>query len=311
MKTRNSQHSPRLKTLAAVFLTAVLAAAVAGCGAGTQGSAPEQAGKPSREAGSETSPSPEPEDEGQTTDLEDNEGGFVAASGDSEVSGGTTGAADRIASARFQVFDGYERLLLDFGEQGEETSGVPRWSVTSPPEGGYVRIRLPGVTSTATGSADFVGSVLDEMYVVRDRGGGLFVDVFAMREFRYRVTGLPESGRLSVDFRGVPNGLELPPTKSDKVVVVQPREAEEVSSPLTVEGYARLFEGRVTVSLLDREREVISTETVRANDWVTAWGLFEATLEFSDYEGLATLRVGGESPRDGSFVGTETEVFIE
>ncbi|MBA3951421.1 MAG: Gmad2 immunoglobulin-like domain-containing protein [Rubrobacter sp.] len=308
MKTRVSQHSPRLKTLAAVFLTAVLAAAVAGCGAGTQGSTPEQAGEPSGEATPETSPSPEPEDEGRTTDSGFNTDGFVAASGDS---GGTAGTADRIESVRFQVFDGYERLLLDFGQQGGEVSSVPRWSVTSPPEGGYVRIHLPDVTSTATGSEDFVGSVLDELYVVRDRGGGLFVDVFAMREFRYRVTELPESGRLAVDFRRARGGLELPPTKSDKVVVVQPREAEEVSSPLTVEGYARLFEGRVTVSLLDREREVISTETVRANDWATAWGLFEATLEVPDYEGRATLRVGGESPRDGSFVGTETEVFIE
>jgi hypothetical protein len=311
MKTRVSQHSPRLKTLAAVFLTAVLAAAVAGCGADTQGSVPEQAGALSGEAGSETSPSPEPKDEGQVMDPGSIAGGFVAASGDSEVSGETAGTADRIESVRFQVFDGYERLLLDFGQQGGEVSSVPRWSVTSPPEGGYVRIHLPDVTSTATGSEDFVGSVLDELYVVRDRGGGLFVDVFAMREFRYRVTGLPESGRLAVDFRRARGGLELPPTKSDKVVVVQPREAEEVSSPLTVEGYARLFEGRVTVSLLDREREVISTETVRANDWATAWGLFEATLEVPDYEGRATLRVGGESPRDGSFVGTETEVFIE
>ncbi|MGI8911867.1 MAG: Gmad2 immunoglobulin-like domain-containing protein [Rubrobacteraceae bacterium] len=308
MKTRVSQRSPRLKTLVAVCLTAVLAAAVAGCGAGTQGNAPEQAGEPSGEAASGTSPSPEPEDEGQVMDPGSNAGGFVAASGDS---GGTAGAADRIEKVRFQVLDGYERLLLDFGQQGGEAPGVPRWSVTSPPEGGYLRIRLPGVTSTATGSEDFVGSVLDEIYVVRDQGGGLFVDVFAMREFRYRVTGLPEAGQLAVDFRGARGGLELSPTKSDKVVVVQPREAEEVSSPLTVEGYARLFEGRVTVSLLDREREVISTETVRANDWVTAWGLFEATLEFSDYEGLATLRVGGESPRDGSFVGTETEVFVE
>lgn len=93
--------------------------------------------------------------------------------------------------------------------------------------------------------------------------------------------------------------------------MLQPREAEEVVSPLDARGYARSFGGRVTVSLLDRGRDVISTKTIRTNDRTAAWGLFETTLGFSGYEGLATLRVGGRSPRDGSFVGTETEVFLE
>ena len=66
-----------------------------------------------------------------------------------------------------------------------------------------------------------------------------------------------------------------------------------------------------SVSLLDREREVLASKAVRANDWTSAWGLFEATLGFSGYEGIATLRVGSRSPKDGSFVGTETEVFLE
>jgi len=228
-----------------------------------------------------------------------------------ESSGGEAGAADRIEGVRFQIFDDYERLLVDFGRRDGERAGVPRWSVESPPEGGYVRLRFPGVTSTEVAYEDFVGSILDELYVVRGRGGGLFADVFATHAFRYRITELPESGRLALDLRGVSEGVEFPPTTGDKVVVLQPREAEEVGSPLMVQGYARLFEGQVTVSLLDREREIISSETVRANDWVKVWGLFEAPLEYSGYEGLATLRVGSRSPRDGSFVGTETEVFLE
>ncbi len=78
-----------------------------------------------------------------------------------------------------------------------------------------------------------------------------------------------------------------------------------------MQGYTRLPEGQFKVSLLSREREVLSSKTVRVNDRAAAWGLFETTLEFSDYEGLATLRVGSGSPRDNSFVGTETEVFLE
>ncbi len=287
--------------LAAVFLL------VAGCGAGGRGSTPERdEGSPLKDA-PESSSVLEPR-AGVEAARTEADSGFVAAK---ESSGGEAGATDRIEGVRFQIFDDYERLLVDFGRRDGEPAGVPRWSVESPAEGGYVRLHFPGVTSTTIADEDFVGSVLDELYVVRDRGGGLFADVFVMHAFRYRVTGFPESGRLAVDLRGVREGVKFPPTTGDKVVVLQPREAEEVGSPLTVEGYARLFEGQVTVSLLDRDREAISSKTVRANDWASAWGLFEAPLEYSGYEGLATLRVGGRSPKDGSFLGTETEIFLE
>ncbi len=114
-----------------------------------------------------------------------------------------------------------------------------------------------------------------------------------------------------MDFRGVSDELRFPPTTGDEAVVLQPREAEEVGSPIEVRGYARPFEGQVTASLLDRERDVLASKTVRTKDWTSAWGRFGTTLEFLGYEGLATLRVGSRSPRDGSFVGTETEVFLE
>ncbi|HEX2108885.1 MAG TPA: hypothetical protein VHF70_06375, partial [Rubrobacteraceae bacterium] len=39
--------------------------------------------------------------------------------------------------------------------------------------------------------------------------------------------------------------------------------------------------------------------------WSETWGYFEASLEFPAFEGPATLRVGGVSPRDGSFEGVE------
>ena len=156
-----------------------------------------------------------------------------------------------------------------------------------------------------------MGSVLDEIYVVRDRGGGLFADVFATHGFRYRVTEDPEAGQLIVDFRGVREEIGFPPTTADSAVVLRPREAEEVESPLNVRGYARFFEGRVTVSLLSREREILASKTVRASNQATAWGPFETTIQFSDYEGIATLRVDSPSSKDGSFVGTETEVFLE
>lgn len=293
----------RLKTIAVLAAVLVL---VAACGVGERGNSRGQVEGPAGEDALGTIPVLDTEDE--VLEPEGGERGFVASA---ESSGGEAGAADRIEGVRFRIFDDYERLLIDFGRRDGEPTGVPRWSVESPPEGGYVRLRFPGVTSTEITDEDFVGSVLDELYVVRDRGGGLFADVFARHAFRYRVTELPESGRLAVDLRGVREELEFPPTTGDEVVVLQPREAEEVGSPLVVQGYARLFEGRVTASLLDRDREVISSKTVLANDWTTAWGLFAVTLQYSGYDGLATLRVGSNSPRDGSFVGTETEIFLE
>lgn len=286
--------------------TAVLVAvllSVAGCGAGGEDATEQTEGPAGADApGASTAPevgsggeeAPEPDD------------GFAASA---ESSGGEAGAADRIEDVRFQIFDDYERLLIDFDGRDGEAAGVPRWSVENPAQGGYVRVRFPGVTSTAITDEDFVGSVLDELYVVRDRGGGLFADVFATHEFRYRVTELPESGRLVVDVRGVREEISFPPTTGDEAVVLQPREAEEIVSPIAVRGYARHPEGRVSISLLSREREILASKTVRANDRAAAWGLFEASLGFSDYQGIATLRVG--SPNDGPFVGTETEVFLE
>lgn len=296
----------RPKTIAAAILAATLVL-VAGCDADGRGSVPERDEGSSTKDLLESSSVLEPRGRVEEASAEGGRWFGVEA----EMNGGEAGAADRIEGVRFQVFDDYERLLVDFGRRDGRPAGLPRWSVESPPEGGYVRVRFPGITATEITDEDFVGSVLDELYVVRDRNGGLFADAFAMHAFRYRVTELPESGRLAVDFRGVREELEFPPTTGDEVVVLQPREAEKVGSPLSVQGYARLFEGQVTISLLDRDRELISSRTVRANDWTTAWGLFAATLEYSGYKGLATLRVGSNSPRDGSFVGTETEIFLE
>ena len=295
-----------LRTLATLLIALALAVA---CGAGREDSI-STTGSSAAEDSQETNPVRGTGVEDDEPEPEDGDGGQDAFVGSGESSGGEAGAADRIEDVRFQIFDGYERLIVGFGG-GERKVGVPRWTVESPEEGGYVRLRFPGVHSTRLAHEDFVGSTLNELYVVRDRGGGLFVDVFGTHGFRYRVTDLPESGRLPVDLCGIAEEIRFPPTTGNRSVVLQPREAEEVESPINVRGYARLFEGQVTASLRDRERDVLPSKTVRINDWATAWDLFQTTLEFSGYEGLATLRVGGRSAKDGSFVGTETEVFLE
>lgn len=307
----------RARVLLLIFPAVLAVLVVAGCATegrgeiGEESTATDTLGSTPRENTEREETSPVADVDGRTghPKIKGDTEPFVLAA---EDSGGVAGAANRIEGVRFKVLDGYERVLIDFGRGGEEAPGVPDWSLEKPPEGGYVRLRFPGVTSTKIGGESLVGNIMDALYVVRDRDDGMFVDVFSMDAFRYRVTELPETGQLALDFREVRGGLDLPPMQtSEKVVVLQPRVSEEVNSPLTVRGYSRLFEARTTVTLVGREGEVLASETVLADDWTSAWGRYEATLEFSGYEGLATLRVGGESPRDGTFVGAEMEIIIE
>lgn len=303
-----------MKRLAATILAAASVAMLGGCGPAGQGDgAPERAENPAAQGDmSEHRRTGEADRRSGEPDAGGDKGGFVAVA---ESSGGTAGAADRIRGVEFRILEGYERVLIGFDRRDGNVPGVPVWFLESPPEGGYVRVRFPGLSSTATGGKDFVGSVMDRLYVVDDPGGGLFVDVFAASSFRYRVTALPDTGQLAVDFRPAENGLRFAPTTGENAVIVQPREAETVKSPLTVEGYSRLPGARTHVSLIGRDGGVISSRTVRADDRAVAWETFEATLEFSGYEGIARLLVGGERPggypRGVTFEGADTEIVVE
>jgi hypothetical protein len=225
-------------------------------------------------------------------------------------SGGSEGAADRIRGVEFEARGGYERVLVGFGSG--EGAGVPRWSLEKPREGGYLRLYLPGVTSTRTAGEDLVGLVADAYYVVRQPEGGLFVDVLALGAFEYRVTELAETGQIALDFRNAPGGLTCPAVQAESTVVTQPCEAEEVAAwePLAVEGYSRDPEGSLSVVLLDEDGAPIATEAGRAEDADGAWGYFETTVTApSSYEGLATLRVSEQSS-GGASAGVEVPVVF-
>lgn len=230
-------------------------------------------------------------------------------------SGGSEGAADRIRDVEFEDHEGYERVTVGFGTgEGEEADAVPRWSLERPPEGGYVRLYLPGVTSTQTAGEDLVGLVADAYYVVRQPdGGGMFVDVLALTAFEYRVTELADTGQIALDFRDAPGGLTCPAVQAENTVVTQPCEAEQAAAgePLAVQGYSRDPEGPLSVVLLDEEGAPMATQTVRADDGNGAWGYFEAAVTAPPaYEGLATLQIGDRGPDDGSSARTEVPVFF-
>ena len=226
-----------------------------------------------------------------------------------KMKGGLDGAADSIREVRFGKHEGYERAVIDFGSEGAPASRVPAWSLSSPAGEGYARITFPDIDATSETDGMFGGSILDNFYVVRAPGGGLFVDVFATGAFRYRVIELSEPGRLVLDYHPKNGDLRFPiPAQAKKTVLFEPRQGEAIISPQRVSGYSRNFEASNTIMLRDSNGNVLSRRTVLSNDWTETWGYFEASLEFASFEGPATLRVGGVSPRDGSFEGVEVPV---
>lgn len=223
--------------------------------------------------------------------------------------GGEPGAAETIAEVRYGAHEGYERLVVEFGAGGGPADGVPEWSFESPTGDGFGRVTFPGLGSTAASGGNPDGSILDDFYVVRAPGGGFFVDLFATGAFQYRILELRDPGRLAIDYRPAAVELDYPlPVRGERNVVVEPRSGEVAESPLTISGYSRNFEAQTTIVLRGPNGETLARESVRANDWAGTWGYFEAALEFPAFDGEATLLVGAESARDGSFEGVEVPV---
>ena len=226
-----------------------------------------------------------------------------------EMSGGAEGVADDILGVRFERSEGYERAIIDFGSGGAPASRVPAWSLSSPTGEGYARITFPDVEATSVSDGSLGGFILDNFYVVRAPGGGMFVDLLATGAFQYRVTELSDPGRLLIDYRPADVELGFPlPAQAERTVLFEPRVGEAATNPLRLSGYSRNFEASNTVMLRDSNGDVLLQTTVLSNDWLDAWGYFEASLEIPAFEGQAVLQVGTESPRDGSFEGAEVPI---
>ena len=226
-----------------------------------------------------------------------------------EMSGGAEGVADDILGVRFERSEGYERAIIDFGSGGAPASRVPAWSLSSPTGEGYARITFPDVEATSVSDGSLGGFILDNFYVVRAPGGGMFVDLLATGAFQYRVTELSDPGRLLIDYRPADVELEFPlPAQAERTVLFEPRVGEAATNPLRISGYSRNFEASNTVMLRDSSGDILLQTTVLSNDWLDAWGYFEASLEIPAFEGQAVLQVGTESPRDGSFEGAEVPI---
>ena len=292
-----------MRPFSVVIWVALLVAVLStGCG---QGSRQEQ-GTGTTE---DTSAVSESQTRQETTSEEETAREEVPFTAASEMSGGSEGTADSIQEVSFGEHEGYERMVIDFGSEGAPSSRIPAWSLSSPTGEGYARIRFPGVGASLVSDGAFSGSIMDNFYVVRAPGGGMFVDIFATGAFQYRVTELSDPGRLVIDYRPASVDLSFPiPARAERTVLFEPRKGEAITSPLTVSGYSRNFEASNTIRLVDSGGNILSQRTVLSNDWTETWGYFEASLELPAFEGQAILGVGSESPRDGSFEGSEVPV---
>ncbi|MGB3635370.1 MAG: Gmad2 immunoglobulin-like domain-containing protein [Rubrobacteraceae bacterium] len=232
---------------------------------------------------------------------------FVA---DPQARGGEGYGADGLLGVRYGVHEGYERVVIDLGAGGQPAGSVPEWVLSSPTGDGVLRVTVPSASTTRVSGGAFSGSLLKNFHVVRAPEGGMFVDVFAESAFTYRVIELLDPARLVVDFKPSEATLDLPlPKESGNTVLVEPRRGTSVGGSLTLSGYSRNPEASNTVVLTDASGKELIRDTVVSNDWTATWGYFETTLDLPPFSGRATLKVGAESARDGTFEGVEIPVY--
>jgi hypothetical protein len=226
-----------------------------------------------------------------------------------QTSGGSGYDADTVLAVRYEVYEDYERAVIDLGTGLEPSGPVPEWSLVSQEGNGLLRVSLPSASATCVSDGEFGDGLLESFHVVRAPEGGMFMDIFAREAFLYRVVELGDPARLVVDFK--PKGdLKAPlPAEGGDTVLVEPRPHASISDPLTVSGYSRNSEATNTITLIDSNGKVLVRRSVRSNEWNHSWGYFEATLDLPSLSGNGTLKVGTEDARDGSFEGVEIPVW--
>jgi len=226
-----------------------------------------------------------------------------------QTSGGSGYDADTVLAVRYEVYEDYERAVIDLGTGLEPSGPVPEWSLVSQEGNGLLRVSLPSASATCISDGEFGDGLLESFHVVRAPEGGMFMDIFAREVFLYRVVELGDPARLVVDFK--PKGdLRVPlPAEGGDTVLVEPRPHASISDPLTVSGYSRNSEATNTITLIDSNGKVLVRRSVRSNEWNHSWGYFEATLDLPSLSGNGTLKVGTEDARDGSFEGVEVPVW--
>jgi Immunoglobulin-like domain of bacterial spore germination len=92
-----------------------------------------------------------------------------------------------------------------------------------------------------------------------------------------------------------------PPAGNDNIKVVRPAAKQEVRSPLSVQGQARVFEGNVQVALKDGRGQPLAASFTNATKGAPEWGDYKIDLAFRvTARQDATLDVFTLNARDGT-----------
>jgi Immunoglobulin-like domain of bacterial spore germination len=227
-----------------------------------------------------------------------------------EDRGGSGYDADSVLAVRYGVHGDYERAVIDLGTGEEPAATVPEWTLMSPEGDGLLRVDLPSASATCVSDGQFADGLLGSFHVVRAPDGGMLVDFFARKPFRYRVFGLQDPARLVVDFEPAGEDLNVPPPAlGGDTVLLEPRPNSLISDPLTVSGYSRNPEAANTITLTSPRGRVLARRTVRSNDSSHTWGYFEATIDLPPFSRKGTLKVGTGNTRNDAFQGVEVPVW--
>jgi Immunoglobulin-like domain of bacterial spore germination len=226
-----------------------------------------------------------------------------------QTSGGSGYDADTVLAVRYAVNEDYERAVIDLGTGLEPAGPVPEWSLVSQEGKGLLRVTLRSASATCVSDGEFGDGLLESFHVVRAPEGGMFMDIIAREAFLYRVVELGDPARLVVDFKPKGDLKAPPPAEGGDTVLVEPRPHASISDPLTVNGYSRNSEAANTITLIDSDGKILVRKSVLSNDRDHTWGYFETTLDLPPFSGRGTLRVGTESPHNGSFEGTKITLW--
>ena len=146
-------------------------------------------------------------------------------------------------------------------------------------------------------------------------GGGTTTEALAVAQVVYTLTQFDTVKGVSFELEGEPlemtpgHGILLdgPQTRRDwkvnlpSILVRSPSMGDRVSSPMTVEGTADVFEATVQMRLLDAQGNRLAKAFTTATCGTGCRGDFEHQLEFSvPSEQHGVLEVWWDSPEDGS-----------
>jgi len=94
---------------------------------------------------------------------------------------------------------------------------------------------------------------------------------------------------------------DQPKAEEANIVVFNPKENANISSPFDVEGKARVFENVVSLRLKDKNGKILFQGTTDAQSPdVGQFGLFQEEIKYSTVQTEGTLEVFQSSAKDGS-----------